>query len=116
MVIHPHAHPGSFVTIGHSYKNDNKCYALTPNEYWQSSVVWYDTYILLTYDFDMTFEIYCGDRDEGADGVAFVMQPYSIIFEGNLGEGLGYKGMSPSIAVEYDTWQNDDPWFDHIAV
>ena len=116
MTIHPDAYPGSFVPIGHSYQVDDNWYALTPNEYWQSGVVWYDTYILLTYDFDMTFEIYVGDRDEGADGVAFVMQPNGIIFEGNLGEGIGYKGISPSIAVEYDTWQNDDPWYDHIAV
>jgi len=41
----------------------------------------------------------------GADGIAFVLQQSSNL-AGGTGEGLGYGGVSPSLAVEFDTFNN----------
>lgn len=104
-----------YVTNGTAYSTGNNCFVLTPDNFGQSGSVWYQNYMLLTYDFDMTFQVYLGYNDGGADGIAFVMQPLST-GAGSAGGGLGYAGINPSIAVEYDTWQNDDPWYDHISI
>ncbi|SDI89069.1 InlB B-repeat-containing protein [Proteiniclasticum ruminis] len=52
----------------------------------------------------------------GADGMAFVIQSETNS-SGSAGGGLGYSGISPSIAVEIDTWQNNgDPSESHLGV
>jgi hypothetical protein len=104
-----------YVVNGSASSTGNDCFILTPDQVGQAGMVWYDNFMLLTYDFDMTFQVYLGNNDGGADGIAFVMQPNSTA-AGGSGGGLGYLGITPSIAVEYDTWQNDDPAYDHIAV
>jgi hypothetical protein len=104
-----------YVVNGSASSTGNDCFILTPNNYGQAGMVWYENFLSLNYDFDMTFQVYLGNSDGGADGIAFVMQPNST-GSGSSGGGLGYQGISPSIAVEYDTWQNDDPWYDHISI
>jgi hypothetical protein len=104
-----------YVVNGSASSAGNDCFVLTQDQVGQAGMVWYDTFILLNYNFDMTFQVYLGNNDGGADGIAFVMQPNSTA-AGASGGGIGYQGITPSIAVEYDTWQNDDPWYDHIAV
>jgi len=47
-----------------------------------------------------------GSRN-GADGIAFVIQNESKTEVGALGSGLGYEGISPSVAVEFDTFFNN---------
>jgi gliding motility-associated-like protein len=60
-----------------------------------------------------------GCNDAGADGIAFVLQPISTSVGGN-GSGMGFGGISPSVGVTLDTYQNSspdsDPFYDHIAV
>lgn len=62
----------------------------------------------------------------GADGIAFVIQTVSNNV-GGLGGGLGYAGVTPSVAVEFDSYSNGgtDPRLpgsgslagnDHIAI
>ncbi len=52
----------------------------------------------------------------GADGMAFVIQSETNS-SGSAGGGLGYSGISPSIAVEIDTWRNNgDPSESHLGV
>ena len=48
-----------------------------------------------------------GNEPKGADGIVFSLQTQSNL-AGGTGGGLGYKGITPSIGVEFDTWQNDD--------
>lgn len=67
-------------------------------------------------DFCVHAEVYLGNNDGGADGLAFVMQPNSVA-AGSTGGGLGYMGISPSFAVEYDTWANEgDLYNDHVGL
>ncbi len=81
--------------------------------------VWYQNKLDLRNDFTVTGQVYLGINDGwGADGVAFVLQPLSTN-AGGAGGGIGYFGVNPSFAVEYDTWQNTDrfdPPGDHCAI
>ena len=43
--------------------------------------------------------------NDGADGIAFVIQPLASDL-GGTGGGIGYQGIDPSVAVEFDTWNN----------
>src|SRR5262249_13324189 len=55
----------------------------------------------------------------GGDGMAFVLQssPAGARALGESGEGLAYKGLLPSVAVELDTFHNDtDPIGQHVAL
>ncbi|WP_169306659.1 lectin-like domain-containing protein [Cohnella pontilimi] len=56
----------------------------------------------------------------GADGLSFIIQTVNNNV-GSNGGGIGYQGISPSIAVEFDTWRNDesyarDPNDNHIGI
>ncbi len=97
----------------------NDCYSLTKALVFQSGSVWYETKANLNESFDIYFDINLGCIDaNGADGIAFVLQPISTSI-GVAGGGLGYQGIRPSLAVEFDTWQNgnfNDPAFDHMAI
>ena len=102
------------------------CVQLTTSWFtFQTGAAWHDCQIHLGADFDLEFTVNLGNDDGGADGMCFVLHQ-----EGNTGNNLvgdaggdiGY-GEGPfgptSIAVEIDTYLNDDlpdPWFDHIAI
>ena len=91
---------------------------LTPDALGQNGSVWGKMRINLDYDFKVTSSIYLGTDDGGADGIAFVLQPLSSN-AGSSGGGMGYQGISPSYAVEFDTYYNEgaDPTSaDHIAI
>lgn len=53
----------------------------------------------------------------GADGIVFILQNKSASLGGN-GQGMGYFGVTESIAIEFDTWKNDphDPDGHHMAL
>ena len=61
------------------------------------------------------FETICSFwiSNDGADGIAFVIQNHSDIALGATGGGLGYQNIPNSLAVEFDTWRNwaGDPEF-----
>lgn len=85
----------------------------------QSGFVWSQNLVNFEQDFNLEAELYLGTQDAGgADGIAFVVQPISND-EGTLGGGIGYSGISPSLAIEFDTWWNsgNDPiQEDHVAL
>ena len=103
---------------GASQENCN-CYTLTRDELTQSGSVWNINKINLNNSFDYKFNVFLGCKDgTGADGIVFVLQPISTSV-GTTGEGLGFGGVSPSIGVAIDTWQNgnhNDPPFDHLSI
>jgi gliding motility-associated-like protein len=104
---------------GNAYQENCNCYTLTPDEFWMSGSVWNINKINLNEPFDFKFTVFLGCTDsEGADGIAFVLQPISTSI-GSEGGGLGYDGVTPSMGVLVDTWQNpedNDPSEDHIAI
>ena len=55
--------------------------------------------------------------EAGADGLTFTLQRVGASALGDSGIGLGYQGISSSIAVEFDTFANShDPDSNHIGI
>lgn len=89
---------------------------LTPNAGGQFGAIWNKSRVDLSSDFCVVADVYLGNNNGGADGLAFVMQPNSVA-AGGSGGGLGYMGITPSFAVEYDTWPNGgDLYNDHVGL
>ncbi|MEM7657042.1 MAG: gliding motility-associated C-terminal domain-containing protein [Bacteroidota bacterium] len=104
----------------------NDCFELTPNQNSQAGAVWYNDQVNLNEPFDIYVDIFLGCRDAGADGLAFVLQPNNTNIGGG-GGGMGYSNIPNSLAIEFDTWNNDgsggshnpdlgDPLYDHLAI
>lgn len=109
-----------YTVNGDAIQNNCHCYTLTPDLTTQSGSVWNNYKIDLSNSFTFVFSVNLGATDvNGADGIAFVLQPVSTSIGGD-GSGMGFGGISPSIAVTLDTYQNsspdNDPSYDHIAI
>lgn len=105
-----------YQTNGNAVQTSCNCYQLTAAAGNQSGSVWNVNLIDLSQPFNFSFDVFLGCNDNGADGMAFVLQPLSVN-AGTAGGGIGYQGISPSLAVEMDTYQNaTDPWYDHMAL
>lgn len=92
-------------------------FILTPNQPNQAGAVWTDAEIDWSNSFTIRADIYLGTNDHGADGMAMVFQDLGSDQLGQ-GGGLGYAGIKPSLAIEFDTfnnWQYNDPGGDHVA-
>ena len=104
------------------YDFDRDEYRLTRNFSNSSGAVWSASEIDLNKNFTIKAEIYLGDKDGGADGMALVFQHKDNHLVGKGGY-LGYKDVSPSLIVEFDTYQNNvkgemfnDPAEDHVGI
>ena len=65
----------------------------------QGVSIWSNQKIDLSKDFTISTELNFGTNDgSGADGIAFVLQPLSSDL-GGWGGGIGYNGITPSLAV-----------------
>lgn len=121
--------PNQFVLNGNAVYLGGDCYRLTPAANTTVGSIWYNKKIDLKRDFVAEFDMNLGCIDaNGADGIAFVLQPISTAI-GTSGGGLGYQGVQPSLVVEFDSWQNccnnstavnsseaNDPAQDHVAI
>ena len=112
--------------VGTANLNGGDCVQLTvPIFQFQTGAAWHDCQIHLGADFDLEFTVNLGGNDGGADGLCFVLHQEGNsgnTLVGDAGGDIGY-GEGPfgatSIAIEIDTYENDDlpdPWFDHIAI
>lgn len=113
-------HAQQYILNGSATKISCYCYELTNDiTLFQNGSVWNSTKIDLNNAFDYSFNINSGCRDaDGADGVVFMLQPISTSI-GTAGEGMGFAGVSPSIGIALDTYQNinrNDPPYDHISI
>jgi len=108
-----------YVINGNARQLSCNCYELTPAIFTQVGSVWNKYKINLTQSFDFNFTVFLGCSDaSGADGIAFVLQPIGTSI-GSTGQGLGFQGVSPSVGIPIDTWQNidfSDPVYDHIGI
>jgi gliding motility-associated-like protein len=95
------------------------CWSLTPALNFQAGSIWNLDKINLGNSFQVIMELSFGCQDDfGADGILFGFQPVSTSI-GQTGEGMGFQGVSPSLGIEFDTWQNtnlSDPAYDHVAI
>ena len=101
---------------GNADSISENCFRLTEalNGKWGS--VWSLNKVNIKESFEISMSLNFGDKDSGADGIAFVLQKSSNS-AGSSGIGIGYAGISPSFAVEFDTYKNGfDPNEDHCAV
>ncbi len=72
------------------------------------------------FQFKITDAIGIGDADgAGADGLVFVIQTVSNNV-GASGGGIGYQGITPSVGIEFDTFNNgsgyNDPDGNHVGI
>ncbi len=106
-----------FQLVGTARTLVDDCFELTPTQDGSEGAVWFTPKINLEESFDITTEFNFGCSDNGADGMAFVLQPSSDALGGG-GGGLGYNYLWNSFAIEFDTHKNslqNDPYYDHIA-
>ncbi len=105
---------GTAVAVG------GDCYRITDRAKFQSGTIWHQKTINVAVSFDLEFSIKFGNNDaQGADGMMFVLQTQGSRALGQGGQGIGFKGFSPSLGIEFDTYQNrdeNDPAYDHVAV
>ncbi len=107
-----------YILNGNATRDACNEYTLTQAVNWLGGSVWNANKIDLNQPFDFNFDVFLGNADAGADGIAFVLQPISTSV-GSAGGGLGYSGITPAVGVTIDTWQNsgdNDPSYDHIAI
>jgi gliding motility-associated-like protein len=108
-----------FQVNGSATQTSCNCYELTSNTSWQVGSVWNTNVISLNQAFDFEFEIFLGCNDGGADGLVFALQPVGTGI-GTVGNGMGLGGVSPSLGVFFDSFQNvspdNDPVEDHISL
>jgi len=108
-----------YILNGAASQNSCNCYTLTPALFTQAGSVWNSNKINLNNSFDFSFNVYLGCQDvNGADGIVFMLQPISTSI-GSTGGGMGFAGITPSIGITVDTWQNaefNDPAYDHIGI
>jgi len=99
---------------------------LVPAAYFQGGSVWFNTKQRIVDGFESTFTFQVSEPGSnppwvpGADGMAFVMQNSSV-YEGSKGGGIGYGDIANSLAVEFDTYDNNpddnpEPNGNHISV
>lgn len=108
------------VITGDAIDLGNNCYTITPDGEFLAGGVWYDNPIDFDNDFTIFYQSNFGFRDlDGADGMALVFKGDPTPVIGNAGGGIGYAGITPSLTIEFDTYQNieiGDPDFDHISI
>ena len=99
---------------------------LNQNDNWTSGSAFYKDQISLHEDgsfsayftFSMKQPV-CSKGGKGADGIAFMLKSKLDSTIGEKGRGIGYGGITPSVAVEFDTFLNGeftDPNDNHVGV
>ena len=113
----------AWVATGSATVNGNDI-IVTPESGNQAGAAWLDTPIDLTSDFDITLMVNMGNNDGGADGLSIVLQndpagPAAVGDTLDGGEWVGIHGIYPALAVEIDTYYNNDRGdltCDHIGI
>jgi len=101
------------------------CFRLTEAQSNELGCAWFNTPIDFASGFELNYQIFFGDNDNGADGIAFIFHRETNPSCSNSGGGLGATGFTDSFILEFDTFNNgpggvggfggDIPQ-DHIAI
>ena len=114
-----HSYGQNFNTNGNASYLGGLCYELTADAVGQNGSIFSNNAIDLNEPFTFVASLNFGYKDpDGADGIVFILAPDPESLGGG-GGGMGYGGISPSIAVEFDTYYNsnaNDPLNDHMAI
>ena len=119
--------PDDFILGGTPTYSGGGCYVITQNARYQYGTILNKKQISLKNNFEIRFELNLGSKDgNGADGMSFILQR-----DKSSNQELGYgcsnsdfcDSIKPSIALEFDTWRDDQGplWdvpvgnFDHMA-
>ena len=93
---------------------------LTPKTQYQTGAAWYESKVTVTDGFESAFSFRIDPAGFPADGLAFVVQDHAGNALGDDGGSMGYAGIPKSIAIEFDTFDNNGPIedlpADHVAV
>ena len=113
-----------FISVSNSSYQNLGIFNITEALGGKNGSVWFQNKLDLRVEFTLNVDLYMGSKDgNGADGIAFVVQNLDQ-GQGTSGGGLGYGNsdggssrITPSYAIEFDTYQNGwDPGNDHIAL
>jgi gliding motility-associated-like protein len=114
-----------YTTIGTAFYNpqgaDYSCIQLTSNQNTQLGCAWQQELVDFSQPFTNAVTMNFGTNDGGADGMCMVyhLDPAGDAACGTNGGEIGAGGITNSLIIEFDTWQNADnmdPFQDHIAV
>ncbi|MDJ1505899.1 lectin-like domain-containing protein [Xanthocytophaga agilis] len=113
--------PNGNATGSSACASTGNSFRLTPDVASQIGSVWRRVPLNLNYSFEVQFNAYFGTTDAlGADGITFALQTAGINAIGASGTGIGMQGVTPSVIVEFDTYDNGagsgDITDDHIAI
>jgi len=73
----------------------------------ENRVVWYTTPVnVQSFTTDFSFQITPASPN-ASDGFTFAIQNMGLNANGGIGGALGYQGIKPSVAVKFDTFNND---------
>ncbi|MGV6861478.1 MAG: lectin-like domain-containing protein [Putridiphycobacter sp.] len=109
------------VTSNSAVAQSCDCYTITPDALNLSGGVFSPNTIDLNNPFNFTFQVSLGTNDTwGADGIVFVLQQGQSSTN-NVAQAIGWGGMTTSLGIEIDTWENsgapyNDPASDHITI
>ena len=72
----------------------------------EARAIWYSTPLnVQQFTTDFTFQITPAGPNS-TDGMTFAIQNQGLTADGGIGGGLGYQGITPSVAVKFDTFNN----------
>ena len=94
------------------------CYQVTPNQNSVSGAVWFPGTVDVSESFELRADVYLGNSDGGADGMAFVLRNPASLSLGSTpgGANQGFGGITPSLIVEMDTYTNSlNPAWDPVG-
>jgi gliding motility-associated-like protein len=107
-----------YTTNGSAVQLNESCIRVTPATMTQVGSAFFNEPLDLSQPFSFSGTMFFGADDAGADGMTFILATDPLI-QGASGGGIGYEGITPSLIVEFDTWQNldlGDPFEDHMAI
>ena len=100
---------GNFVLNGDASANAaGDEYTLTADAFNQVGSVMFTDRLDMTQDFNILFDVSLGTKEDGADGMAFVLYDSNLGLNviGAPGIGLGATGIANALAIEFDTYDN----------